>query len=274
MVKETGSDAAEGHAEGEAVPGAGAAERPFSEMISRWLDEGDRIHEKVPAIGDLGVEFTGANEGRLRSLIAAGRSGALRHRGLIAAAALLSLIVAGVSFAGARRDRRRAPPVAVVAAHASAPVAAAAPASAPVVAAPPAPPPSVPASVVVAPAPPASSTPEPSPLGACQLALQKQRSRDALGTCGSAVASAPRSAEALILLARADLLAGRQGETLRLARRAAVANPRQADAYLLIGSVEQTEGHKQDARIAYERYLALAPHGTHAADVRVILRRL
>ena len=38
---------------------------------------------------------------------------------------------------------------------------------------------------------------------------------------------------------------------------AVAANPRQADAYLLIGTVAQTTGQKTEARSAYERALAL-----------------
>ena len=78
----------------------------------------------------------------------------------------------------------------------------------------------------------------------------------------------------MVLLARADLLAGRATETLVLARRAVAANPRHADAYLLIGTVQQTEGRRQEARSAYQTYLDLAPLGAHASDVRAILRTL
>jgi tetratricopeptide (TPR) repeat protein len=112
------------------------------------------------------------------------------------------------------------------------------------------------------------------PLEDCRSGLLRQRSRDALAACRQVFAGDPHSADAMVLLARADLLAGRATETLQLARRAVVANPRHADAYLLIGTVEQTEGRRQEARSAYQTYLELAPLGAHASDVRAILRTL
>jgi Flp pilus assembly protein TadD len=102
----------------------------------------------------------------------------------------------------------------------------------------------------------------------------RQRSRDALAACSQVFGGDPRSADNMVLLARADLLAGRTADTLSLARRAVAANPRQADAYLLIGTVAQTTGQRSEARSAYETYLALAPYGAHASDVRAILRTL
>ncbi len=102
----------------------------------------------------------------------------------------------------------------------------------------------------------------------------RQRTRDALANCRQAFASDPKSADAMILLARANLLAGHSGETLQLAHRAAATNPRNADAFLLIGTVEQTSGRKTEARSAYETYLHLAPLGAHASDVKAILRTM
>src|SRR6185436_16234401 len=101
------------------------------------------------------------------------------------------------------------------------------------------------------------------PLDGCKSALLRQRARDALANCRQVFASDPRSADAMVLLARADLLAGRPTETLQLAHRAVTANPRHADAYLLIGTVQQTEGRRNEARSAYETYLQLAPLGAH-----------
>jgi Flp pilus assembly protein TadD len=108
----------------------------------------------------------------------------------------------------------------------------------------------------------------------CRSALLRQRARDALANCRQVFASDPRSADAMVLLARADLLAGRPAETLQLAHRAVSANPRHADAYLLIGTVQQVEGRRSEARSAYETYLQLAPLGAHATDVKAILRTL
>ena len=112
------------------------------------------------------------------------------------------------------------------------------------------------------------------PLELCKSALLRQRPRDALAACRQVFGGDPHSADAMVLLARADLLAGRPTETLELARRAVATDPRKADAYLLIGTIEQTTGQRQDARTAYETYLKLSPYGAHASDVRAILRTL
>jgi hypothetical protein len=77
-----------------------------------------------------------------------------------------------------------------------------------------------------------------------------------------------------VLRAHAELLAGRQEETLRLARKAMALDSSCAEAYLLIGNVEQMSGSKFAARSAYQAYLDHAPRGPHAAEVRAILRTL
>jgi hypothetical protein len=112
------------------------------------------------------------------------------------------------------------------------------------------------------------------PMEACRTALKRERAREALSACRVAADRAPSSADALVLLAHADLLAGREGETLRLAQRASEIDPGCADAYLLIGNVQQSVGNKPHARRAYEAYLQLAPHGDHAAEVRAVLGTL
>ena len=126
---------------------------------------------------------------------------------------------------------------------------------------------------IAAPAPrPAAA--EATPLEGCRLALKRERSREALVACQIASDAAPASADALVLLAHANFLAGRQGETLRLAQRAVEMDPRSAEAYLLIGNVQQSTGNTPRARRAYESYLQLAPHGAHASEVRAVLGTL
>jgi Flp pilus assembly protein TadD len=113
-----------------------------------------------------------------------------------------------------------------------------------------------------------------SPLEACQSALRWERVKDALAACQQLAVENPKSVDALVLMAHADLLAGRDGETLRLARRASALDPKCADAYLLIGNVQQAAGRAPDARVAYEAYLRAAPRGAHAAEVRAVLKSL
>jgi tetratricopeptide (TPR) repeat protein len=137
----------------------------------------------------------------------------------------------------------------------------------------------------VAPAPPvgvrpvavppvAALVPAPSARQICKSELTRERVAKALAACRRVVDAEPRSADALVLLAQANLIAGHESETLRLARLAAGIDPRCAEAFLLIGNVEQTLGRKADARAAYQAYLRLAPHGAYAADVRAIVPTL
>jgi hypothetical protein len=275
-----------------------AAESPFSEMISRWLDDGDRLHESTSA-GGFSAELAD-HPGRVRAFITQARARVHHHRRALGGAALLTVIMVvfafhlaysegAVSSPSSSAASDKAPPVSTSAAAPSAGFSAAAIAAAPAVA--PSPAPSAPpgpsarapeaarlsavATVTHRPAHrPEVATPIATPLEGCRSALVRQRARDALAACRQVFAREPRSADAMVLLARADLLSGRAGETLQLARRAVAANPRDSDAYLLIGSVEQTNGNKREARTAYELYLQLAPSGARSADVRAILRTL
>ncbi len=335
---------------------AASAEHPFSDMIARWLDDGDKLHERVHEPNEFAVEVAG-HEDRVRAFVDNARAHAQRHRRVIGGAALLVVIVSVVAFrrahhaggngamvsvdsttaavspAPATVDPPAAPvvptPSPAIVAPASptvtaAPAAAVPPASkaptepakpAPVLAeraapevtspkptpaiAAPAQKPSLPkvADAPVTPVAPASTSgatlastgavaasPRKAhpvdteaaapPLEACKAALIRQRSRDALSACSQVFGGDPRSADNMVMLARADLLAGRMSETLSLARRAVAANPRQADAYLLIGTIQQTTGQRTEARTAYETYLQLSPYGAHASDVRAILKTL
>ena len=59
-----------------------------------------------------------------------------------------------------------------------------------------------------------------------------------------------------------------------LTQRIIALNPRNPDAYLVKGTVEQMLNNKTGAKAAYLEYLKLAPHGKDAADVRAILPTL
>jgi len=108
----------------------------------------------------------------------------------------------------------------------------------------------------------------------CQTEIRRERARQALAACEKAANDNPTLAVAQVALAHANLLAGRDRETLRLARRASALDPLCGDAYLFIGSVQQSAGRPADARSAYESYLRTAPHGSHAAEIRAILKTL
>jgi hypothetical protein len=92
-----------------------------------------------------------------------------------------------------------------------------------------------------------------------------------------ALAAAPaddgRDAAARALrVAKTELDHGRTASALTWARRAVTGDPRLAEGYVIIGSAEQAAGRRSAAREAYARYLALAPHGRYASELRAITR--
>ncbi len=90
----------------------------------------------------------------------------------------------------------------------------------------------------------------------------------------AAVAPSVGSADLLIHRAEAALAQGRSAEALDLARLATVTDPHYADAYVVIGGIQQSNGQAIDARDSYRRYLDLAPLGNHAAEARAALKTL
>jgi tetratricopeptide (TPR) repeat protein len=82
----------------------------------------------------------------------------------------------------------------------------------------------------------------------------------------------PRSAEVLALLSQLALDEGNADQAAALAKRALLADQRSAEAYLVLGTVEQARAHTAKARAYFKRYLELAPSGDRARDVRAVLR--
>jgi hypothetical protein len=85
--------------------------------------------------------------------------------------------------------------------------------------------------------------------------------------------AAPEAAQ-LVALARKQLDRGAVKKALGNATRAAELDPNQAEAYLIIGVAQQQNERTADARSAYQRYLALAPKGAYASEIRSVLRAL
>jgi hypothetical protein len=81
---------------------------------------------------------------------------------------------------------------------------------------------------------------------------------------------------ASVLTQRAEtaLSAGRAGEAMEQANLAIVADPRFADAYVVVGKVQRASGRLPEARDAFRKYLELAPLGTHAGEAREALTAL
>jgi hypothetical protein len=90
----------------------------------------------------------------------------------------------------------------------------------------------------------------------------------------TAAATTVDSADLLTHRAEAALAQGRGTEALDLARLAIVTDARLADAYIVIGTVQRSNGQTIDARDSYRHYLELAPIGTHAAEARAALTSL
>ncbi len=82
----------------------------------------------------------------------------------------------------------------------------------------------------------------------------------------------PRGAEVFALLAQLALDEGSADKAAALAKRAVQHDANNADAHLVLGTVEQARGHSAKARAYFKKYLTLAPTGDRAHDVRAVLR--
>jgi hypothetical protein len=179
---------------------------------------------------------------------------------------------------------------------AAAPAIAVAPPPAPAPApAPPTPPPPAPEPVAVAapvPAPALAPAPKPAPAPVAapkqeergadydalvaegRTAYEKGRVKQAVKAGEAALALRPDGDAALVLLAHCQLDRGATAKALASAQKAAQANSKNAEAYLVIGIAQQEATRTADARNAYQRYLALAPKGQYAGEIRSVLRTL
>jgi Flp pilus assembly protein TadD len=102
----------------------------------------------------------------------------------------------------------------------------------------------------------------------------KGQARRAVPPLEKAVLLKPDGDEALVLLANCHLDRGAMDKALGFAQLAVNANPSNADGFLVIGAVQQQVGKSAEARVAYEKYLKLAPKGEFAGEVRSILGSL
>jgi CheY-like chemotaxis protein len=104
--------------------------------------------------------------------------------------------------------------------------------------------------------------------------LERGRSKQAVESLEKAVAMRADGDDALSLLARAYLDRGNNPKALAAGNLAVAANPNSADAYVVIGTVQQSMGHIAEAKTAYQKYLELAPKGEFASDLRAVLNTL
>lgn len=108
----------------------------------------------------------------------------------------------------------------------------------------------------------------------CKAAHRKHRRREALAACTEAAAQHPDVAELAAMLAQHEFELGHAQRALTWAGKAIALDERHAEAYVFLGGAEQALGRGAAARTAYLRYLALAPRGRYAADLRAVLASL
>ncbi|HJL40445.1 MAG TPA: response regulator [Myxococcales bacterium LLY-WYZ-16_1] len=84
----------------------------------------------------------------------------------------------------------------------------------------------------------------------------------------------PRNADAQSGLAFVHMERAEDDEARSLARSALRLDRRQARAHLVLGLIAFNRNDREEARRAYRSYLALAPNGRHAPDVRAALENL
>jgi Tetratricopeptide repeat len=111
----------------------------------------------------------------------------------------------------------------------------------------------------------------PTLLAGCRQAFTEKRAKDAESACVAATGANPGSAEACALLGHALLNRKKRREALTWAERAVALDPKEAEAYVIIGGVKQAAGDATAAKAAYKKYLELAPDGQYAADLRAIV---
>jgi Flp pilus assembly protein TadD len=90
--------------------------------------------------------------------------------------------------------------------------------------------------------------------------------------CTRAFFVLPDSATIASIVAHAELDQGHFGLAEEWARKAVAIDPEMAEPYAFLGFVADQAGRDREARVAYRRYLELAPRGPYAEDINAILR--
>lgn len=106
---------------------------------------------------------------------------------------------------------------------------------------------------------------------ACRRGLEKKQGKIINETCIKAFAHDSSLVSPLMKWTRGEFERGHTALAVAWANRIVEIDPNQAEAYMIIGMAEQTAHHFTEARMAYKRYLELAPKGAFARDVRSAL---
>jgi hypothetical protein len=187
-------------------------------------------------------------------------------RGIAAGAVM---IVGVTAWAAAHRPAR---------AHAAAPRVAVAPVAAPPIAPPPreAPPAEqpTPAPVAAATERPVAATPADAGerAASCDAAFAQRSWTGIASTCAAAFEARPSDSALAMRVAQAQHRRGYIATAAEWARKALAVDADIPEAYVIVAHAERNAGQAQAAAEAYRHYLALAPHGWHAAEARRALR--
>jgi tetratricopeptide (TPR) repeat protein len=90
--------------------------------------------------------------------------------------------------------------------------------------------------------------------------------------CTRAFEAEPNNASLALGVAQAAHARGRIAEAAQWAKKAIDLDPKTAEAYVIVARAEADNGHRAQARRAYRTYLKLAPRGWHHAEARAALR--
>lgn len=88
------------------------------------------------------------------------------------------------------------------------------------------------------------------------------------------LAKTPDNPDALTLMAQVYLEQRKLEDALKTSNRCTEVAPKSAACWLTIGVIQETKNSKEIARLAYQKYLDLAPDGRYANDARKALSRL
>jgi hypothetical protein len=111
----------------------------------------------------------------------------------------------------------------------------------------------------------------------CREGLQKKQSKAIVGSCTTGLELDASLAPSVLKWAKAEFERGRTVVAANMARKIIQINPADpslADAYVIVGTAEQESSRASAAKVAYRRYLDLAPRGYYANDVRSALKSL
>jgi hypothetical protein len=106
----------------------------------------------------------------------------------------------------------------------------------------------------------------------CDAAFEQRRWTEIASTCAAAFEARPRESALAMRVAQAQHRRGHIATAAEWARKALALDADIPEAFVIVAHAEVGAGHARAAGDAYQRYLALAPRGWHAAEARRALR--